>query len=481
MDAPLSTARPLPRPLPALRIDAHGKRRVDLRAVIALAAPLFLNSGVQAVLNLTDTWFLGRISTEATAGVGAVYWFVIVFILIFGGVAMAVQTLVAQAHGAGERTQAARIAWTGLWASLCLIPLFVAASLSGGALLALFALPPGIEAAALAFWFPRLLGAAAGVALWSVTSFFNGIGRTAVTLVVMLIVAAANVPLNQLFIFELGLGVAGAAWATGAAQLLGVGVALALFLSAPVRREFDCARHWRPHAAALRRLFSLGLPMGLLPAADLTGLALFQAMLAALGAVSGAATQIVMMMTSIAYMPAVGIASAGTTLVGQSIGAGDRRWARKVGNAAILVNVAYMGLVSVVLALAGPWLLPLFVSPVDPNARAVIDIGRALLWIAAAYQIFDGFNLGAGFCLRGAGDVRVPALLVLLLSWLGFVPLTHMLAFAPGEGWVQVLPQFGLGAAGGWSALLLYTGAVGAAMFLRWRSGAWRNIELSRS
>ena len=188
-----------------------------------------------------------------------------------------------------------------------------------------------------------------------------------------------------------------------------------------------------------------------------------------------------MMMTSIAYMPAVGIASAGTTLVGQSIGAGDRRWAHKVGNAAILVNVAYMGLVSLVLALAGPWLLPLFVSPADPNARAVIDIGRVLLWIAAAYQIFDGFNLGAGFCLRGAGDVRVPALLVLLLSWLGFVPLTHMLTFAPGQGWVQVLPQFGLGAAGGWSELLLYTGAVGAAMFLRWRSGAWRNIELSRS
>jgi hypothetical protein len=29
MDAPVSTAQPLPRPLPALRVDAHGKRRVD--------------------------------------------------------------------------------------------------------------------------------------------------------------------------------------------------------------------------------------------------------------------------------------------------------------------------------------------------------------------------------------------------------------------------------------------------------------------
>ena len=45
---------------------------MDLRAVVALALPLFLNSSVQAVLNLTDTWFLGRISTAAVAAVGAV-------------------------------------------------------------------------------------------------------------------------------------------------------------------------------------------------------------------------------------------------------------------------------------------------------------------------------------------------------------------------------------------------------------------------
>ena len=52
-------------------------------------------------------------------------------------------------------------------------------------------------------------GAIAGVALWTVSSFFNGIGRTRVTLVMMLCVAVVNALLNQLFIFELGLGVAG--------------------------------------------------------------------------------------------------------------------------------------------------------------------------------------------------------------------------------------------------------------------------------
>lgn len=473
-----ASSAPLPRPLPALRHDAHGQHRIDYRAVFALAAPLFLNSGIQAVLNLTDTWFIGHISTTATAGVGAVYWFVIVFILVCGGVSMAVQTLVAQAYGAGARHEAAQTTWSGLWTSLTLAPLFLLIALLGKPLLAPFRLDPAIEAAALEFWFPRMLSAVAGVALWTITSFFNGIGRTRVTLMVMILVGVSNALLNQLFIFHFGLGVAGSAWATGAAQVLGFVLGVAIFLGREMRHEYHSHRDWQPTLARIRRLFTLGLPMGLLPAVDLTGLALFQLMLARLGAASGAATQIVMMLTSIAYMPAVGLASAGTTLVGQSIGAGDRDWANKVGNAAIRINVGYMGLVSLVLALGGRWLVPMFVTPGDPNAQAVIDMGLMLLWIGAAYQVFDGFNLGAGFCLRGAGDVRVPTLLALLLSWCMFVPLVHMLSFAPGEGIVHFLPQFGFGAAGGWAALLLYTGAIGAAMYLRWRSGAWRRIKL---
>ena len=469
----------LAHPLPALKHDAAGRPRVDYRAVLALAAPLFLNSSIQAVLNLTDTWFLGRISTNATAAVGAVYWFVIVFVLLFGGVAMAVQTLVAQAYGAGERMRAARVTWAGLWTVLTISPLFLGVALAGRPLIAPFKLAPDIEALSLQFWFPRLLGAVGGVALWTVSSFFNGIGRPQVTLVMMLCVAVVNAVLNQVFIFELGMGVAGSAWATGAAQLVGFGVGMSMFLSRGMCREFSAHRCWRPDSREIRRAVALGLPMGLLPAVDLIGLALFQAMQASLGTVAGAATQIVMMMTSIAYMPAIGIASAGTTLVGQSIGAGDRSWAMRVGNTAITLTVAYMGLVSVALALAGPWLLPLFVSKTDPHAGQVLALGYTLLWIAAAYQIFDGFNLGAGFCLRGAGDVRVPVLMVVVLSWFCFVPLAHMLSFAPGEGWVHFLPQFDFGAAGGWSALLLYTFALATAMFLRWRSGAWRRINLS--
>jgi MATE family multidrug resistance protein len=201
-------------------------------------------------------------------------------------------------------------------------------------------------------------------------------------------------------------------------------------------------------------------------------------MQASAGAVGGAATQIVMMLTSLAYLPTMGFALAGTTLVGQSIGAGDKDWAARVGNATIALAVGYMGAVTLFLALVGPWLLPLFVNPADAHAAEVISLGRTLLWFAAGYQIFDGLNLGAGFCLRGAGDMRVPTIAIIVLSFFCFIPLTHMATFGPGQGWVGFLPQWGFGTAGAWAVALVYTCILGSMLWLRWRSGAWRRISL---
>jgi MATE family multidrug resistance protein len=217
--------------------------------------------------------------------------------------------------------------------------------------------------------------------------------------------------------------------------------------------------------------------MGLLPAADLLGFAVFQMMQVRLGTVPGAATQVVMMLTSVAYTPGYGIALAGTTLVGQCIGAGSYRWAARVGSRVILLAAAYMGGIGVLLALAGPAILPLFTGANDAYAPATVALGTQLLWIAAGYHFFDGVNLGSAMCLRGAGDAVVPAALVIAMSWLLFVPLAHALTFEPGQGWVQFLPQLGWGAVGGWIAVLIYIMVLGGTLFLRWRSQAWWNAR----
>jgi MATE family multidrug resistance protein len=135
-----------------------------------------------------------------------------------------------------------------------------------------------------------------------------------------------------------------------------------------------------------------------------------------------------------------------------------------------------MGGIGVLLALAGPAILPLFTGAHDADAAAAVALGTQLLWVAAGFHFFDGVNLGSAMCLRGAGDAVVPAALVLLMSWLLFVPLAYAFTFAPGQGWIRFLPQFGWGPIGGWVAVLIYIMLLGTTLFLRWRSRAWWRI-----
>jgi multidrug resistance protein, MATE family len=468
----------LPGALPAQRIDASGRSHVDQRAVLALALPLMANSAVQIVLNLTDMWFIGHISTEALAAVGTVQWLVLAVVLVLGGVGSAVQPLVAQAQGARRYARGSQAVWTALWATLCTVPLFIAIGEAGGLILAPFRFDPEIQHLAASFWMPRVSGSAFGSAVWALLGFFNGVGRPRVTVWVTAVTAVANIIFNDLFIFRLGLGVAGSGWATTVAQAVGLLLGLVIFLGAHYRRNYRSHLTWKPHAGRLLQQLRLGLPMGIMPAADLLGFSIFQMMQVRLGVIGGAATQMVTILTSISYMPGYGIAQAGTTLVGQSIGAGDRAWAMRVGTRVILLAAMYMGAIGVVLALAGPWLLPLFTDPHDPNTAATVTLAINLLWLAAAFQVFDGLNLGSSMCLRGAGDAVVPAALVLPVSLLWFVPLAHAFTFAPGQGWVQFLPQFGWGAYGGRGAVVLYVMLLGSTLFVRWRTGVWQRIQL---
>lgn len=472
-----------PGALPAQRIDARGRPHLDLGAVARLAVPLVANSAVQTVLNLTDLWFVGHISTTALAAVGGVNWLLISVVLLLSGIGMAVQTRAAQLYGARRLARAAQAVWLGLWGTVCAAPVFVAIAFASHWVLAPFGLDPVIEHTAGEFWLPRMAGAPLGVAVWGVLGFFNGIGRPRPTVYVTVLIAIVNVIFNALFIFGLHWGVAGSGLASTCAQGVGLLSAVLVFLSPSFRREFRSHLVWKPHLRVLWRQFKLGLPMGVTHASDLLGVSLFQLMQVRLGAIEGAATQLVMASTAIAYMPGIGVAQAGTTLVGQSIGAGDRAWAKRLGNRIILLAAVLMGGIGVVLALAGHWILEFLVGAGDAQTPAVLAVGMQLLWFAAAYQFFDGLNMGSAFCLRGSGDVTVPAVLVLVLSWGVFVPLAHVMTFAPGGGFMPFLsaiglPQLGYGVRGGWTALAIYVLLLGGMLFTRWKMGAWQKLTL---
>jgi len=463
---------------PAQRLRADGSAHVDYAAVASLALPLMVNSSLQAVISLTDTWFVGRISTEAMAGMSAIFWLAFCVVMLIGGIGLAVQTFVAQAEGARRHWRASRATWNGLWAGLAALPFCVLLAGAGPWILAPFGLEEAIVRQALAFWQPRLLGAPLVVMLWALIGFFNGIARTRVTVLVTAFVCVANAVFNRLFIVELGWGIAGSAWATNMSMLCGVLCALAIFLRPEFRQRYRSHLTWRPQAAPILRDLRLGLPMGIMSSAEMASTAVFSLMLTRLGPVDGAATQIVMMFTSVAYLPGIGLALSGTTLVGQAVGAGDVAWARRLGKTMIALTTLYMGVIGALLALLGPGLLPLFVNALDPHAAEVVALGSNLVWVAAAYQLFDGLQLGTSFSLRGAGDVRVPTLIFFAISWGVFVPLTYVLSFAPGQGWFEAVPQLGFGALGGWIAVLVDVVLLAAALQWRWRSGRWQAIRI---
>jgi MATE family, multidrug efflux pump len=468
--------RPSAVSLPARFIGADGRARTDHRAIIRLAAPLVLNSAVQALLGLTDTWFVSRLSSMATAALAAVYWPLLLIVILVGGIGLGVQPLAAQAYGAGCRVRAGAYAWLGIAGALLAAPLFFALALVGRSLLGAMPLPHGVVELADAYWRPRVFGHPLGVAFWALTGFLNAVGHTRTTLTLSLLVAAANVPFNALLMFGLGWGMAGSAWGTNCALALGCVGGIAVLLSRSYRARFHTHLTWRPRRRPLRRLAGVGLPIGVAIAADLFGISVFQLMQVDLGVVAGAATQTAMALTSIAYWPAIGMGMAASTLVGQAVGAKAPDWAFHLGNTVLAYILAWMVLVSLAFVGFAHPLAALFVDPGDVNAASVLQLSATLLGLAAVYQIFDGLNLGASFALRGAGDVHVPARLATASSLLVLIPVAHTLTFDAANAWVLGLPQAGWGAVGGWIALAVYVAVLGTSLAARWLSRRWMRL-----
>ena len=276
-----------------------------------------------------------------------------------------------------------------------------------------------------------------------------GLGDSRSPMVATLLGNATNVALDALFIVGLEWGVAGAAWAT----LAGHGVeALVLTLGL---RESGLGRVRLGSARALARV---GLPTGLQFFVEVGAFALLAALLAALGETEMAAHQVALQIVHFAFLPCYAVAEAASVLAGQAMGAGRPALVPDLGRRALWLTGAWGGLSMVVLLLLGGPIARAFTD--DPTLIAAV---RALLVVAAAFVVADGANVTFRSLLRGAGDVRYPAVVTVTASWVFTPPLTYLLGY-----------RLELGALGGWLGLLLEI--VAGAALLGWRlyRGRWR-------
>lgn len=460
---------------PVISSPAVGSAAVPVRAVpgagrmgevARLAYPIVLTQMSQTVMHVVDSIFVGRLGAAELGALGfAGIWLWTVF-SVFSGTATGVQTFVSQAWGAGRERSCGGFAWQGLYAVVPAAVLATAAFVAvAEPLWRTLGATPEVREHALAYARIRPFGLA-GLGVWMVLSaFFRGVGDTRTPLVATLVANACNAVLAYALVLgRLGLpgwGVAGAALATSIAEWVGVAVLAGTFLAGAARQRFG-TQPQRPDPAAIRRFLRTGAPIGGQWFLDMAAFALFTSLVARMGNASMAATQAMISLLSLSFMQAIGIGLAATTLVGRYKGAGDLAGAERACRSALQLAVLLAIAIAALFVLAPEALMRMYVE--DPE---VIALGRPLLALGAAFQLFDALQIVVGGALRGAGDTRWPFLAQTGLAWAVRLPLAWLFAVTLGGGVV-----------GAWYAEFVFILTLAAALMLRFRAGAWKSVRI---
>jgi MATE family multidrug resistance protein len=424
----------------------------ELRATLALAAPLAAANLAQMAMAVTNTVMVGRLGAMplAAAGLGGMLFFTIGVML--QGILFAVAPLAAHALGSGDRGAAGRIAGAGLALAVLLALPFVAALTSLDRLLqalgydAALAAEIGRYLRALAWGAPAFLGFAV------LRSLFAALAYQRSVMVVLLFCVAGNAVLNWVLIFgHLGaspLGVVGSGCASAINQwLMLAGLALCTHIMPGLaglrvlRGAFPASR------TEMAKILRLGLPIGGIRGIEVSVFMTAGILMGLLGAAALGAHQLVLNCAGITFMVPLGLSQAATVRVAYELGAGRAFAARRAGFVALALGIGFMGGTAVVLWIAPDAIIAAYVDIADPANREIVEIARRLIAIAAIFQVFDGMQVIAAGVLRGYRDTMVPMLLATFGYWgVGFAG-CWLLAFPLGYGAVGLWWGLALGLA----------------------------------
>ncbi len=429
----------------------------DLRALLALALPVIVVQVGMMTMGVVDSIMVGHVSPAALAGValGNVYYF---GCSIFGmGALMALDPVIAHAVGAGDEDGVSLGVQRGM--VLALLLMLPTSLLLWPAPAVLGWLNQPAEVAPLAGVYAQIcIPGNLGVFLFAVfRQSLQALHRVRPIVITILVANLLNVVLNWVFIFgHLGsppLGVAGAAIATTICRLLMAGLLLALawpLLGARVRPFRREALAWGP----LGRLLRLGAPIGAQHQLEYGVFGVVGLLMGVLGTTQVAAHQVALNLASITFMVPLGLSAAAAVVVGHAVGRGDREAATRASRAALVIAIAFMGLMAITfLVLPGP------LARMYTSAPEVLGLATLLIPLAGLFQVFDGIQVTSIGLLRGLGDTRTPMLTGILGFWLIGLPVSLWLGLG-----------MGLGPVGLWWGLVLGLVAVAFVLLLRLRT-----------
>ena len=459
-----------------LKSDRDPKLRETLYVILMLAWPAILEQIMITLVQYVDTAMVGSLGAVATASVGLVSTSVWMFNGLFNAAAVGFSVQVAQRLGAGEYHKAQQVVWQAL------------------RFVILFGVIMGSIGVAVSFPLPALLNAdteirggaslyfriiACAMPFTFGANMFSAIlrcsGDTKTPMVLNILINVLNVTLNFLFIYPVrtltvfgtsftmwgaGWGVGGAAFASACSTT----TVCILFALVIFRRKSNIQINFREchrfEKRTLLTVWKLGLPVALERVTMNIAQLIITRVISGIGTVAVAANHLAVTAESVSYMPAFGVSTAGTTLVGQAMGAGRKDLAKKFSHTVIWIGILIMTCGGLLLFTLAPRLIMIFTKD-----AAVIELGSRVLRIVAFAEPLFGASIVAGGALRGAGDARVPFLLNLCSMWGVRITLSLLLSGS-------------LGLVGVWIAMAAELCVRGTIFAIRLYRGKWLEIDL---
>ena len=428
--------------------------RQEFQPMFRLAVPVVLAELGWVTMGMVDTLLVGPLGPEAIGAVGvgtSVFMGVCIFAM---GLLLGLDTLVAQAFGAGNIDDCHRWLVHGVVLAIVLsVPVtgllwWISAGLDAW----------GLEATVLALTRPYL-----EILAWSIPPlllyaafrrYLQGMGVVRPVMIALVSANIVNALANWLLIYGRWgfpeLGVRGSAWATVFARAVMAGFLLVTILYRERGARVGVFSDLSLQMSRLRRLFVLGAPAATQITLEVGVFAAATALAGRLAPAALAAHQIAINYAALTFMVPLGIASAGAVRVGHAVGRRDADAASRAGWTALLFAVAFMSIAALIFLLLPRLLLQAFTSD-----RGVLDVGVKLLFVAAVFQLFDGVQGVATGILRGLGDTRTPMLWNLFAHWFVGLPLGYTFCFVSAFGVIGLWWGLSVGLVICGSALLL--------------------------
>lgn len=380
-----------------------------------LALPAFGALAAEPLYVLVDTAIVGHLGTNPLAGLAVAGIVLTAAYGICNFLAYSTTAAVARRVGARQWRAAAEQGIDGLWLAtglgvvmavigIALAPFIVDAMGASGE----------VHPYALTYLRISLLGAPAMLVTLAGNGYLRGVQDTRSTLAIAVAANAANLAIEILFVYGLDFGIAGSAWGTVTAQW----GAAAAFVAIVVRRARALDASARPRAAGVRSAALVGSQLAVRTGALLTTLLTATAIASRLGTTDVAAHQIAFQLWFFLALLLDGIAIAGQALTGKHLGADHPAVARAAGRRMVEWGIVVGVGLGLALAVARPWLVPLFTDDAAVQALAldVLLIVALLQPVNAVVFVLDGV-------LIGAGDARYLALAMTVATVAVFAPL----------------------------------------------------------